>query len=361
MRVALNGFGRIGRAICRINEQKKQFELVAINDINPDIENMAYLLRYDSTYGRFDGTVAVDAPDHLIVNGRRIRVFHAPELLTLPWEDLGVDTVIDATGVHTNVLAAPQLVARGVKKVVVTHSPREVDNTIVLGANEETYDPKTHHVVSSSICDAVAVAPVLKQLHQAIGVEHGHLTTLHPWLAYQNLLDGPSMSWAVPGSIYSHYSIGRASPGSLIPKPTSAVEATERVLPELAGAMQCMSFRIPTQTVGAANLYLTLKRRTTLAEVTELFEALEARQAWPILHNSREPLVSVDFAGETHSATIDHRWTSLAGDRQLFLVLWYDNEWGYSSRVVDLVRLLDASIHAVAAGAAAADVQARRS
>ncbi len=339
MRVGLNGFGRIGRAICRINDQKQFFDVVAVNDINPDTENMAYLLRYDSTYGRFAGNVEVDEP-HLIVNGKKIRVSHERKIDDVVWDEMGVDLVIDASGVHDNVLAARGLTTRGVRKVIVTHSPPEVDQTLVLGVNEASYDPERHHVVSSSICDAVATAPVLKHLNDAIGIQTGFLTTLHPWLAYQNLLDGPSISWATPGVLYQHYAIGRASPGSLIPKPTSAIEATQKVLPELTGAMQCMSFRIPTQTVGSANLYLGLERSTTVEEVEALFTTVEGAQKWPIIHNSREPIVSVDVAGTEFSAVVDHRWTATGDGRHLYLVLWYDNEWGYCSRVVDLVRFL---------------------
>lgn len=339
MNVALNGFGRIGRAIYRINQKKQSCNIVAINDINPDINNMAYLLRYDSTFGRFDGTVQVNEP-YLIINGQSIRVLNCARIQDGPWESLGVDLIVDASGVHDNVLAAPALIKRGIKKFIVTHSPDEVDHTLVFGANDHSYRPEKHHVVSSSICDAVAVAPVLKQIHDAIGIQTGFLTTLHPWLAYQNLLDGPSVSWSAPGTIYNHYAIGRASPGSLIPKPTSAIEATQRVLPELNGAMQCMSFRVPTQTVGVANLYLNLSRSTSVEEITALFESFEINQRWPIIHNNWEPLVSVDIAGTEYSAVVDHRWTALPEGRHLYLVLWYDNEWGYSSRVVDLIRFL---------------------
>ena len=341
MRIGLNGFGRIGRAIYRINQKKQHGEIVAINDINPDPNNLAYLLKYDSTYGRFDGTVELDGTS-MVVNGSRIRLSHAARIQDVDWVGQGIDLVIDATGVHDNVLGAHEVVGHGVNKVVVTHSPTEVDHTIVFGANEQSYQPGRHHVVSSSICDAVAVAPVLKLVRDTIGVESGFLTTLHPWLAYQNLLDGPSMSWAAPGAIYHHYAIGRSSPGSLIPKPTSAIEATKRVLPDINGSMQCMSFRIPTPTVGAANLYLTLKRGTTIHEVRALFEKFEAGQRWEIIKNNHEPLVSVDFAGTGYSAVVDHRWSTLSDPRQLYLVLWYDNEWGYSSRVVDLVKFLHA-------------------
>lgn len=339
MRVALNGFGRIGRAIYRINHRKPFCEIVAINDINPDPNNMAYLLRYDSTYGRFDGTVVADDLS-LTVDDHKVRVFHHAKIQDVPWEQLEVDVIIDASGVHDNVLAAPSLISRGVKKVVITHSPPEVDHTLVIGANEDSYRPDRHHVVSSSICDAVAVAPVLKQLQDKVGIQTGFLTTLHPWLAYQNLLDGPSISWATPGALYPHYAIGRASPGSLIPKPTTAIEATLRVLPELSGSMQCMSFRVPTQTVGVANLYLTLNRSTTLEEVIKVFESAEAKQKWPIIHNTREPLVSVDMAGTEYSAVVDHRWTSMTDDKHLYLVLWYDNEWAYSRRVTDVARFI---------------------
>lgn len=339
MRVVLNGFGRIGRAICRINQRAPRFDIVAVNDINPDINNMAYLIKYDSTYGRLKEPVAVDGRQ-IAVNGHQMTVFHESSVLGLPWEDLQADVLVDASGVHDNVVAAPEVIRRGVRKVVITHSPDDVDHTIVFGANEDTYRPEDHHVVSSSICDAVAVAPVLKMIHGHFGLDSGFLTTLHPWLAYQNLLDGPSVSWAAPGTIYAHYAIGRASPGSLIPKPTSAVEATEKVLPSLRGALQCMSFRIPVQTVGAANLYLNLNRNASVEEVHALFEHGEASQRWPVIHNNREPLVSVDFAATNYSAVVDQRWTTITGGRHLYLVLWYDNEWGYSSRVVDLVEFL---------------------
>jgi glyceraldehyde 3-phosphate dehydrogenase len=237
-------------------------------------------------------------------------------------------------------VTAPEVIKRGVKKVVITHSPEQVDHTIVFGANEETYRPQEHHVISSSICDAVAVAPVLKVIQKEFGLDSGFLTTLHPWLAYQNLLDGPSISWAAPGTIYGHYAMGRASTGSLIPKPTSAVDATVKVLPAIRGKLQCMSFRIPVQTVGAANLYLNLERQATVDDVHAAFEHREAAQKVPVLHNNREPLVSVDFAETNYSAVIDQRWTAITGGRHLYLVLWYDNEWGYSSRVVDLVQFL---------------------
>jgi glyceraldehyde 3-phosphate dehydrogenase len=338
-RAAIVGFGRIGRAIFRANHKKKYFEIAAINDINPDINNLSYLLQYDSHYGRFEGSVSAD-DRYLVVDGCQIPVFCETNISTVDWKNLEIDVVIDASGVHDNVLAAPKLIADGVPKIVITHSPDEVDHTIVFGVNENTYRPDEHNVVSSSICDAVAVAPVLRVIHDAVGIDSGFLTTLHPWLSYQNVLDGPSISWASPGTIYHHYAVGRASPGCLIPKPTSAVEATVKVLPEIDGLLQCMSFRIPTPVVGIANIYLQLSRGVEIAEVHSLFEEAARNQSRQVFSNNIDPLVSVDFVGSPFSAVVDHRWTALAGDRHLNLVLWYDNEWGYSSRVLDVAQLV---------------------
>jgi glyceraldehyde 3-phosphate dehydrogenase len=332
-RAAIVGLGRIGRALFRINQQRKVFDIVAINDINPDPGNLAYLLQYDSEYGRL-GEKVTAKNGKLHVDGKTIEIFNRKNIEDVPWADLDVDVVLDSSGVHHNVAAARSLIESGVRKVVITHSPEEVDLTLVLGANESAYDPKRHHVVASSICDAVAIAPVMKVVNETFGLESGFVTTLHPWLSYQNLLDGPSVSWAWPGRIYHHYAIGRASPQALIPKPTTAVEATLKVLPKLRGALRCMSFRVPTPVVGAANLYLRLKKDTTLKAVHDMFEKAARRQKWPILNCMDEPLISVDFVGAEYSATVDHRWTDLAGSRHLYVVLWYDNEWGYSSHAL---------------------------
>ncbi len=335
MRAAIVGFGRIGRAIFRINQKRGLFDIVAINDINPDNENIAYLLQYDSEYGRFEKEVTAD-DSNLYVNGGPVAVFHESRIQDVPWESLDVDVVIDSSGVHDNVLKAPDLIERGIKKVIITHSPDEVDHTLILGVNEETYNPAEHHVISSSICDAVAVAPVIKIIDEVFGIESGFLTTLHPWLSYQNLLDGPSISWSSPGEIYYHYAVGRGSTRALIPKPTSAVEAMLKVLPKFKGAFRCMSFRVPTPIVGAANIYLRLKRDGSVEEVHRAFEHYSSVQKWPIIRRIKEPLVSVDFLGCGYSATVDERWTDLAGDRHLYLVLWYDNEWGYSNHTLSV-------------------------
>lgn len=340
VKVGINGFGRIGRAVFRVNHENPRFEVVAINDINPDAANLAYTLKYDTEYGRFKGGVDVSGGG-LIVDGQKISVFHKSAIDDVPWADLGCEVVIDASGVHTNVEAAPEVISSGVNKVVVTHTYEGlVDFTMVLGVNEEDYDPSSQHVISSSICDSVAASPLIKLIDDKVGIDSGFLTTLHPWLSYQNVLDGPSISWTWPGQLYHHFAVGRSSVGTLIPKPTSAVQAISMVLPDVAEKLQCMSFRIPTPVVGAANLYLHLKEDTTVEAVHEWIEESIRSQSWPIFNTTLEPLVSVDFVGTSESLTLDKRWTEMSSPRHLFLVFWYDNEWGYASRVVDTVCLV---------------------
>jgi glyceraldehyde 3-phosphate dehydrogenase len=224
--------------------------------------------------------------------------------------------------------------------VLVTHTCPSADFTLVFGATESAFDPARHRVVSTSICDAAAAAPVLKTLNDAFGIEYGFVTTLHPWLAYQNLMDGPSRSQAFPGHVYSHYALGRASVGALIPKPTTVVSACERVVPEVRGKLKCMSYRVPTPCVSSADLSLQLRASTTEHDVLEAFRALSASQGdRQVVRITDEPLVSVDYLGDPHSCIIDTRWLMLNEGRQLKVVLWYDNEWGYSSRVVDALDL----------------------
>jgi glyceraldehyde 3-phosphate dehydrogenase len=336
IRVGINGLGRIGRAVLRLAESDPRMETVAVNDINPDVDNLAYLLKYDSHNGRLAASVETVGPD-IRLGGRMISVFHEPNIADVPWAEHGVDLVVDASGVQQNTLDAPKLLAAGVSKVLVTHSPEEVDFTLIFGVNEGDYDPSRHHVVSCSICDAVAAAPVLKVLSETVGVASGFFTTMHPWLSYQNLLDGPSRSWNWPGQIYHHFAVGRSSVGTLIPKPTSAVEAIGKVLPEVARGLQCMSFRIPTPVVGSGALYLRTEQDVDVGELLKVFERARDSQVHQVFDINRDPLISVDFQGSPFSLTLDARWMEIADPRHLSLVLWYDNEIGYSSRVVDAV------------------------
>jgi glyceraldehyde 3-phosphate dehydrogenase len=341
IRVGINGFGRIGRAIFRANCEKQAFKVVAVNDINPDIGNIAYTLNYDSLYDRLRLPFRVDEEAGVIYTEQdSIAVFHESSIDEVPWEEADVDVVIDASGVLANVLASRAVVEKGrARKVMVTHSPNEgVDFTMVLGANEEQLDLERHDVIASSICDATAIAPVLKVMKEAFGIRSGYVTTLHPWLNYQNLMDGPASSWSVPGEIYHHYALGRSVIGNIIPKPTSAMQATCRVLEGVSEEMiGSFSYRTPTAIVGSADITLVTEQEVTREEVLAVFEKSEREQRWSILHSNIEPLVSLDFKKSEHSAVVDMRWTNVVGANVVKLVLWYDNEWGYASRVVDQV------------------------
>ncbi|PLX70646.1 MAG: glyceraldehyde-3-phosphate dehydrogenase [Denitrovibrio sp.] len=348
LRIGINGFGRIGRAIYRVNQDKKYFEVVAINDINPDIDNIAYTLNYDTLYGRIKEIFSSDKATNTIYNTQNsIKVFHEKHVDEVDWKSVGVDVVIDASGVLDNVMRARKNMQKNnLKKVVITHSPEKgIDQHIVMGANEESLDLSKHDIISSSICDAVAIAPVLKHIDSFFGVENGYITTLHPWLNYQNLMDGSASSWSVPGEIFHHYALGRSVIGNMIPKPTSAINATCKVLDNITEEMiGSFSYRTPTAIVGSADITLNLKRKTNKDEIIKMLSEVEKKQTLNIIHNNIEPLVSLDFKGFDYSTVVDHRWTEVVQGGVLKLVLWYDNEWGYSARAVDLIKLIESKI-----------------
>ncbi len=340
-RIGINGFGRIGRAIFRSNLKHRKFSVVAVNDVNPEIANVVYQLNYDTTYGCLEQPYQVSGSS-FGVDGHKVAYFNHEGVDQVPWQEREVDIVIDASGVAENTRRASALLAAGqVGRVVITHSPDEVDFTMVLGANQEEYRPARHRLISSSICDATAIAPALRLIHQAFGVENGYITTLHPWLNYQNLIDGPASSWSHPGEIYHHYALGRSGVNNMIPKPTSAIEATCKVLDGLTPReLGSFSYRTPLAIVGSADITLNLKRQARPRQIIERFEEAEQKQQWKIFKNNILPLVSNDFKQSEYSAVIDHRWTDVVGDRLLKLVLWYDNEWGYANRVIDQIEYI---------------------
>ena len=340
MRIGINGLGRIGRAIYRRSLEVEDFEICVINEANPDIGNIAYTLNYDTIYGPLANPVVAKDGYLQADDQRRVSVVNHAKISDVPWSDYEVDFVIEATGLKSNVVDSRQLIEKKLsRKVFITHSPGDdVDFTMVLGCNEEKLDIEKHNVIATSICDATALAPVMELLDKEIGIRSGHVTTLHPWLNYQNLMDGSSSSWSVPGEIYHHYALGRSVIGNLIPKPTSAITATAQVLSRIKEeSIGSFSYRTPTAIVGSADLTLTLSRDSTVEEITEKFHRFIEGQKWDILKVMSDPLVSLDFVNNRHSAIVDGRWTSVVDGKLLKLVLWYDNEAGYSMRVVDQV------------------------
>ena len=338
--IGINGTGRIGRAIFRRALARDDISVKAINEINPDINNIAYTLNYDTIYGALEKKIRVDGNFLITPTEQRIEVLNHSKIDSVDWQKYNVEGVVEATGIKANVRAASKLITNAqCMYVFVTHAPGDdVDFTMVLGANHEQLDRTRHKVIATSICDATAIAPVMECLDQEVGIANGQVTTLHPWLNYQNLMDGASSSWSSPGEIYHHYALGRSAIGNIIPKPTSAMTATTEVTSRLREEQfGSFSYRTPTAIVGSANLTLQMESEVSIEQVHELLQNYTDRQQWSILNLMNDPLVSLDFVNDNHSAVVDTRWTSIVGGNLLNLVLWYDNEAGYSMRVLDQI------------------------
>jgi len=332
--VGINGMGRVGRALFRILAETSDIQVTAVNDrASPD--NLAYLLANDSIYGRFGHDVGAIYPSgkaNLTINRRYIPAYSAEDISAVPWGDCQI--VVDASGDARNVSCAQSFAAQG-PRVIVTHSPvTGIDSTIIAPEVIECdYDPEKHKVISSSICDAVAIAPVLEVIDRQFVIKQAWITTLHPWLDYQRLSDGHTQDfyWR------DDFQLGRAAASNLIPKPTTLVHALRNVLPDVASRTTAMSFRIPTPIVCAAELFLvveTMPLRKTLAEILS-----KAAIKYPaIIAYSNNCLASTDVKGSTTNCIID-RWLEIQGDI-LRIVLWYDNEWGYASHITRLIRFI---------------------
>lgn len=337
-RVLINGLGRIGRAIVRINLEKNYFDLVCINDINPDNKNIAYLLKYDCTYGKLQNTITSDQ-DNIYIDDQCIKVSHNAEINDVDMTD--IDIVIDASGIRKNIEQIERMAAAStVKRFIITNVDSHRAQNIIFGVNEKVLLDKTKKIISSSICDVISLGPIYHLLTQKYKVESGFLVTLHPWLSYQNLLDGPAKSWSQPGDVYSHYALGRASTQSLIPKSTSAIRALSNVFPEAVNNICSFSYRTPTQIVSSAVLTLVLDQKTSTEELIGIFRDAEKSQKYNIIETTNEPLISMDYIKNDHSAILDTRWIQVNNGNHIELVYWYDNEWGYSSRIVDIINYL---------------------
>ena len=341
IRLGINGFGRIGRALFRINLLHKEYEIVAINEIDPDIDNMAYLLKYDSTYGKLFSHKISREGDYLVVDDKKIKVYHERNIKDIDWKHHNIDVVIDSSGVFENVKGAKFLTDNKIiDKVVVTHSPNSgIDLTLMIGVNDKSYNKENHHIISSSICDANAVTPFFHLINSKFGIEVGEVTTLHPWLSYQNVLDGNLRSVSSPGHFWNDYALGRNSTASLIPKETSLVSAMQKVLTGVEDIVYAMSFRTPTAIVSAADGSFYLKNNTTIEEVIECVENF-SKEYPGVIQLDNKSLVSIDYLANENAAILDGRWLKVFNRKLLKFVLWYDNEWGYAKRTYNIIKFI---------------------
>ena len=328
LRVAINGFGRIGRLVLRAAKQagRSDLDFVAVNDLT-DNKTLAHLLKYDSVHRAYPGTV--EAGDGgLIVDGDEIRVFSERDPEKLPWADLGIDVVVEATGKFRDREGAGKHLTAGAKKVVISAPGKQEDITIVLGVNQDKYDPANHHIVSNASCTTNCLAPVAKVILDSFGFRRGLMTTIHSYTNGQVMLDMP----------HKDLRRGRAGAMSIIPTTTGAAKATSLVIPEVEGKLDGMAIRVPTPDVSLVDLTVEVEKPTTADEVNQAFRAAMAGSMKGILHVADEPLVSVDFTGHSASSIVDALSTAVMGGNMVKVLSWYDNEWGYSERVVDLVK-----------------------
>ena len=340
IRVGINGLGRIGRHIFKMCIDDPLIELVGINEINPDLNNWSYTLNYDSIYGQSKHKTKIKNKK-LICNNQSIFTSMCRDITDVKWKDWGVQIIIDSSGVLENTFKAAQLIDENyAEKIIFTNSPDNVDFTMILGVNENKYNPKIHNLIAASICDATAIAPVSKLIDTLYKIKLGYVTTLHPWLSYQNLMDGPSSSWSVPGEVYHHYALGRSAIGNMIPKPTSAMEAVFKVLPSITKNIGSFSYRTPTQIIGSADLSFLVEKSTNKQEIIEAFLEFQSSQKYPIIKITSEPLVSMDYIGEKFSAIFDTRWLDVINSELIKIVLWYDNEYGYCCNVINQIKYI---------------------
>jgi glyceraldehyde 3-phosphate dehydrogenase len=328
LKVGINGFGRIGRNIMRAALGRGTIEFVAVNDIT-DAATLAHLLKYDSVLGNLDARI--EARDGSIaVNGAEFKVLSVKDPAQLPWKDLGVDIVFESTGKFTKRDDAAKHLTAGAKKVIITAPATNPDVTLVLGVNEAAYQPASHHVISNASCTTNCVAPLAKVIHEAFGIRKGWMTTVHAYTNDQNLLDLP----------HKDLRRARAAAMSIIPTTTGAAKAVGEVLPQLKGRLDGISMRVPTPNVSVVDLVALLDKKTTAEEVNAAFKAAADGPLEGILEFCTEPLVSIDFRKNAHSSIVDAAYTKVMDGDFVKVLAWYDNEWGYSTRCVDLAERL---------------------
>jgi len=327
-RVAINGFGRIGRNVFRAALHNKNVEIVAINDLT-DAKTLAHLLKYDSVHGRLNASVEVGEGE-LIVNGVSVKVLAERDPAALPWKELNIDIAIESTGFFTKREGAAKHLEAGAKKVIISAPATNEDITVVMGVNENEYDPNAHHVISNASCTTNCLAPFAKVLVEKFGVVRGLMTTVHSYTNDQRILDLP----------HSDLRRARAAAENIIPSSTGAAKAIGLVLPNLKGKLNGFAMRVPTKDVSVVDLVVEIEKNVTVDEVNAALKEAAEGELKGILAYTEEPLVSSDFLGDASSSTIDALSTMIVEGNMVKVVSWYDNEWGYSNRVVDLVEYI---------------------
>jgi glyceraldehyde 3-phosphate dehydrogenase len=331
-RVGINGFGRVGRQVFKAlrEEYSETIEVVGLNDLT-DAATLAHLLKYDSTYGQFDPDLEIEATENaIIVGGQRIAVSAEKDPAALPWRDLGVDIVIESTGRFTDANKARAHIQAGAKKVIITAPAKNEDITIVIGVNEQKYDPAQHSIISNASCTTNCLAPVAKVVLDSFGIVHGMMTTVHSYTNDQVILDFP----------HKDLRRARAAGQNIIPTTTGAAKALALVIPELKGKFDGFSLRVPTPTVSVIDFVAITERPVTVEAVNDALIAAAEGPMVQVLDFTFEPLVSMDFKGDPHSAIVDGLSTMVMGENMVKIIAWYDNEWGYSCRVADLTALV---------------------
>jgi glyceraldehyde 3-phosphate dehydrogenase len=328
-KIGINGFGRIGRLAFRAALEHKDVEVVAINDPFMTVDYMAYQLRYDSVHGRFPGEISEKDKDTLVVNGRAIRVFVEKDPAKIPWGSVGAECVVESSGVFTSAEKAGLHLQGGAKKVVIS-APSNNAPMFVMGCNEGTYDPKVNHVISNASCTTNCLAPMAKIVNDTWGIEEGLMTTIHASTATQKVVDAPS-------SEGKKWRAGRSALVNIIPSTTGAAQAVGEVIPELKGKLTGMAFRVPTVDVSVVDLTVRLKNPATYDEIKNKFKEASEGKMKGIVGYVDDEVVSTDFRGDSISCIFDARAGIPLSDRFVKLVAWYDNEWGYSHRLIDLV------------------------
>lgn len=325
VKVGINGFGRIGRNAFKVALQKDNYEIVAINDLT-DSKTLAHLLKYDSCFGKFEGMVEAKE-GAIIVNGKEIKIFSERNPENIPWAAMGVEVVLESTGLFTKKVDAEKHIKAGAKKVIISAPAKEEDITIVLGVNDDKYDSKVHHIISNASCTTNCLAPFAKVIDEKFGIKRGLMTTIHAYTNDQRILDLP----------HGDLRRSRAAAVSIIPTTTGAAKAVALVLPQLKGKLNGMAMRVPTPTVSVVDLVCELEKDTTAEEINSAFKAASENELKGILGYSEEPLVSIDYKQDERSSIVDALSTMVIDGNMAKIVSWYDNEWGYSCRVADLI------------------------